>query len=92
MLDDLFDHLVQPVDDVVFLLPERRLVGDLEEIAQRLGAFAIQPAHRQADLVHRLDDLLICSLKTSAGRCTIAEARIPVPTFVGQAVRYPSCG
>ena len=30
---------------------------------------------------------MICSLRTSAGRCTIAEARMPVPTLLGQAVR-----
>ncbi len=30
---------------------------------------------------------LIWSLSTSAGRWTIAEARMPVPTLVGQAVR-----
>ena len=35
---------------------EGHLVGHLENIAQRLGAFAVKPAHGQAELVHRLDD------------------------------------
>ena len=29
---------------------------------------------------------------TKAGRCVMAEARMPVPKLVGQAVRYPSVG
>ena len=33
--------------------------------------------------------LLICFVRTSAGRCAITEARSPVPVFVGQQVRYP---
>ena len=37
-------------------LAEGHLVGHLEDIAQRLGAFAIKPAHGQAELVDRLDD------------------------------------
>ena len=35
---------------------QRHLVGNLENIAQRLGALAVKPAHGQAELVHRLDD------------------------------------
>ena len=38
-------------------LAEGHLVGNLEEVAERLGAFAVEAAHGQADLVHGLDDL-----------------------------------
>ena len=58
VLDDLLDHLAQPVDDVFFLLAERRLVGHLEQVAHRLRALAVEAAHGQADLVHGLDDLV----------------------------------
>ena len=56
MLDDLRQDLFQPLDDGRLGLAERHLVGDLENIAQRLGAFAVKSAHRQAELVDRLDD------------------------------------
>ena len=51
-------HLVQPLDDVRFRLAQGHLVGDLENIAQRLGAFAVKAAHGQAQLVDGLDDLV----------------------------------
>ena len=35
---------------------ERHLVGNLKNISERLGAFAVKPAHREAELVDRLDD------------------------------------
>ena len=35
---------------------------------------------------------LICSAKTRPGKCNMALTRIPVPTLVGQAVKYPSVG
>ena len=41
---------------VRFGFAQRHLVGHLENIAQRLGAFAVKPAHGQAQLVDRLDD------------------------------------
>ena len=56
VLDDLRQHLFQPLDDVGFGFAQRHLVGHLEDIAQRFGAFAVKSAHRQAELVDRLDD------------------------------------
>ena len=38
-------------------LAEGHLVGNLEKVAERLGALAVEAAHGQADLVHRFDDL-----------------------------------
>ncbi len=46
----------KPLDDDRFAFAERHLVGDLKNIAQRLGAFAVKPAHREAKLVDGLDD------------------------------------
>ena len=47
---------------------ERHLVGDLEHIAQRLGAFAVKPAHGQAELVDGLDDRIDLLGQDQAGQ------------------------
>ena len=51
VLDDLKQDLVQPFHDVRLDFAQGHLVGDLEDIAQRLGAFAVKAAHGQAQLV-----------------------------------------
>ena len=58
VLNDLEQNLVDAFDDVVLWLTQGHLVGDLKDIAQRLGALAIEPAHRQSQLVDGLDDLV----------------------------------
>ena len=58
MLDDLQQDLVQPLDDVGLDFAQGHLVGNLEDIAQRLGAFAVKAAHGQAQLVDGLNDLV----------------------------------
>jgi len=57
VFDDLLDHLREPVDDVGLRFAEGHLVGNLEEVAERLGAFAVEAADGEADLVHGFDDL-----------------------------------
>jgi len=52
-----------------------------------IGPFAEQAADRHAELIHRPHTFSIWLEMTNAGRCIIAEARIPVPRLVGQAVR-----
>ena len=58
VVDDLQEHLVEPLDDVRLRLAEGHLVGDLEDVAQRLRAFAVQAADGQTKLVDRLDNLV----------------------------------
>ena len=48
--------------------PKRGLVRDLKEIAHRLGAFAVKPADREPDLVHRLNDLVDHLAQNEAGQ------------------------
>ena len=50
--------LFSRVDDFLLLLAERGLIGDLEEIAERFRALAVEPADGEADFVHGLDDLV----------------------------------
>ena len=58
VVDDLGDHQVLEVaDDFFFGLAQRRLVADLIEIAGGFGAFAVQPAHRQAHVLGGAEDL-----------------------------------
>ena len=52
------DHLFEPLDDLLLGLTERDLIGNLKKISDRLGAFAMQPANGQPDLVHGVDDLV----------------------------------
>jgi hypothetical protein len=92
LINNRLDDFGQTIDDVFFFFTERGLIRNLKKIAHGLGAFAVKAAHREPDFADRLDDLVDQSLRTSPGRCSIAEARMPVPTFVGQAVKYPSRG
>jgi len=46
---------------------------------------------RRDDLDIACITLLICFVITNAGKWSITDARMPVPTFVGHAVRYPNC-
>ena len=48
--------------------PKRGLVRNLEQVAHRLGAFAIKPAHGETDFVHRLDDLVDHLAQDKAGQ------------------------
>ena len=80
-------HLVQPLDDVGFGFAQSHLVGNLENIAQRFGAFAVKAAHRQAQFVDGLNDRIDLLGQNQPGRCSIALTRMPVPILVGQAVR-----
>ncbi len=56
MLDDLAQDLFQAFDDGALGLAQSHLVGHLEDIAQRLGAFAIKTTNSQTQFVDRLDD------------------------------------
>ena len=58
LLDDGLDDFGQPGDNLLFFFAKRRLIGDLEEVAHRLGAFAIKTAHRQTDFADGLHDLI----------------------------------
>ena len=58
VVNDLQQHLVEPLDDVALGLTEGHLVGNLKDVAQRLGAFPVKPAHGKAQLVDGLDDLV----------------------------------
>ena len=58
VLNDLEQNLVDAFDDIVFRLPQGHLIGDLKDIAQRLGALAIETAHRQPQLIDGLDNLV----------------------------------
>ena len=49
-------------------LTQRHLVGNLKDISQRFGAFAIEAAHRQAQLVDGLDDLVDLLGQNQAGQ------------------------
>ncbi len=60
---------------------------NLVEVAHCLAAFAVQSSHGEIDLLQAVEDFRISRVWTRAGRCSITLARIPVPTFVGQAVR-----
>ena len=68
VLDDLQQDLVQPLDDVRLRFAQGHLVGNLEDVAQRLGAFAVKAAHGQADFVDRLDDLVDLLGQDQAGQ------------------------
>ena len=50
------------------LSPRVDLVGNLVEIAERLGAFAVEAADGEADLVDRLDDLADLVAEDQAGQ------------------------
>ena len=58
VINDLQQHLVEPLDDVALGLAEGHLVGNLKDVAQRLGAFPVKPAHGKAELVDGLNDLV----------------------------------
>ena len=58
VLDDLLDDFDQTVDDFLLGFAQRGLVGNLEKIAQRLGALAVKPAHGESDFADRIDDLV----------------------------------
>ena len=57
MLGHLRDDSLKAPDDGFLAFAQGGLVGDLIEMAQRLGAFAVQPAHGEADFTNRLEDL-----------------------------------
>src|SRR5262245_25731162 len=58
VVDDLGNHQVLEVaDDVFFALAERRLVGNLVEVAGRFGAFAVEPAYGEAHILGGAEDL-----------------------------------
>ena len=75
------------VEDALLALAEGDLVGDLVEVARRPAPLAVQAADREVDLLQGPEDLFDLLVNSSAGRCSITLARIPVPTLVGQAVR-----
>src|SRR5690606_33836839 len=57
VLYHLTDDLLQVFDQVFLTLAQRRLVRDLEEVADHLGSFAVEPAEREPQLVDTLQDL-----------------------------------
>src|SRR2546430_681838 len=67
-LDDGLDYLVQACDDLLLFFTKSGLIRNLEKISHCFRAFAIQSAHRQANLVHRLDDLIVWRRHGSNGK------------------------
>ena len=58
VLDELREDFIEPLDNIGFGLAKSHLIGNLKHIAERLGAFAVKPAHGQAQFVDRLNDLV----------------------------------
>src|SRR5437899_1606180 len=56
VLNDLAKDFLQPLDNGALRLAESHLVGDLEYVAQCLGALPIQAADSQPQLIHRLNN------------------------------------
>ncbi|MNC56857.1 hypothetical protein D3C75_1064800 [compost metagenome] len=56
MLDNLPDHTVQIIQNLLLRLPQCNLVGNLEEVAHRLAAFTINPSYGKAHLGDGLQD------------------------------------
>ena len=52
------EHFVKALDYIRLNFAQSHLVGDLEDVAQSLGALAIEPTDSQAQFVHGLDDLI----------------------------------
>jgi hypothetical protein len=53
---------------MTFRFAERHLVGNLKNISERLGAFAVKPAHGEAELVDGLDDGIDLLAQDQAGQ------------------------
>ena len=97
VLDDLRQHLVQPLDNGDFVFAEGHLVRHLEDVAERLGALAIKSAHRQPELVDGLDDGIDLLGQDESGqmqhgahadaRAEVGRARGQVTQFVAEGVR-----
>ena len=68
MVGDLGDDALEAADDGFLALAEGGLVGNLIEIAERLGAFAVETADGEADLVDRLEDLADLVAEHEAGQ------------------------
>jgi hypothetical protein len=88
VLDHLLDNLLEVVHEVLFGLPESRLIGDLKEVPDHLGTLAVQTAEGQPDLrdsLQDLSDLLREDQRRAGGREPMRAGRFP--TFVGQEVR-----
>ena len=75
------------LDQLVFALAERDLVADLVEVAHACEPSPYRPRTARLIFCRLRKTLSICRVMTSAGRCSITLTRMPVPTFVGQAVR-----
>ena len=87
VLNDLQNHLIKALDHFRLFFAQGRLIGDLEDIPKCFRPFPIQTSDRQTKFIDRLHDLIDLVAQYMPGRCTMAEPRIAVPTFVGQAVR-----
>src|SRR5688572_7753224 len=56
-LDDVANDTHQVIQQFILRPSERRLVGDLKEVADNLAAFAVQPTVRQPHLLQSRQDL-----------------------------------
>ena len=89
--EDLFEAL----DDVGFDFAQGHLVGNLEHVAQRLGALAVEAAHGQAQFVDGLNDRVDLLGQHQPGQMqhgADADARAQVGGAGGQVTQFGAKG
>jgi len=87
MLNNLQNYLIKAFDHFRLFFAQSRLIGHLEDVPKRFRPFPYNPRTARPNLLTACTTWLIWSLNTMPGKCTMAEPRIAVPTFVGHAVR-----
>ena len=77
VFDELEDHFLETLQDLLLGLAKGCLIRDLEEVSQRLGPLSVQPPNREPDFVHGLNHLVDLLAQHQPGQ--VHHGRSPHP-------------